>query len=167
MLIQMKRILSVLLLLLIGSQAADNVVNTAFVQQANQGRVAPLAATDNGDGTWTLKVSTISGASNSTTAATFTQGVKAVVSAGTPLVLTGSAATLVDSVEIHARKNTTTANTGAIYIGFSASAGSNYRVLLPGESMSITAPMGKKIDLHLIFVDAATTADAVAWTALN
>lgn len=101
-----------------------------------------------------------------TLAATFSQGTKAVATAGTPVRLVASV-TLVESVEIHARKNTTTANTGAIYLGFSSTGGSNYRVLLAGETFSITAPAGKKLDLHLIYLDAATSADAVTYTAQN
>lgn len=104
---------------------------------------------------------------STTTAATNTQNVKAVTTAGTPVVLTGTGATLVQSFEIHARKNTTTANTGNIYVGFSASGGSNYRVLSPGDSWGEVAPPGKKLDMHLIYIDAATSADAVTWTALN
>jgi hypothetical protein len=103
-------------------------------------------------------------ANTSTTAVTPSQGRKAVAAAGTPELLVGSL-TLVESVEIQARKNVTTANTGNIYLGFSSSAGSNYRVLEPGDVFTWTAPPGKKLDLHLIYVDAATSADAVTYTA--
>jgi hypothetical protein len=103
-------------------------------------------------------------ANTSTTAVTPSQGRKAVTAAGTPEALVGSLS-LVESVHIQARKNVTTANTGNIYLGFSSSAGSNYLVLAPGDEWSWTAPPGKKLDLHLIYVDAATSADAVTYTA--
>jgi hypothetical protein len=94
------------------------------------------------------------------------QGTKAVAAAGTPEALVG-ASTLVSSVEIHARKNTTTANTGNIYVGFTAGAGNQKRVLAPGEVFPITAQPGKKVDLASIYIDAATNADAVTWSALS
>jgi hypothetical protein len=119
-----------------------------------------------GGGAGGTPASVVIGANTSTTAATATQGVKAVGSAGTPERLVASS-TLVESVEIFARKGKTTANTGNIYVGFSSSAASNTRVLEPGETWQLTAPAGKKIDLNLIYVDAATTADAVTYTSVN
>lgn len=102
----------------------------------------------------------------STTAAAGSQGSKAVATAGTPVKLVSSA-TLVESVEIFARKDNTTANTGNVYVGFSASGGADLRVLQPGESYTVSAPNGKKIDLSKIYIDAATNADAVVYTAVN
>jgi len=94
------------------------------------------------------------------------QGTKAVASAGTPEPLVGTP-TYVSSLEIHARKNPTTANTDNIYVGFASGAGNQKRVLAPGESFPITAPPGKKIDLAGIYIDAATSDDAVTWSALS
>lgn len=111
-------------------------------------------------------IPTAPGASTSTTAMTAAQGVKAVAAAGTPVKLVATT-TLVDSVTIQAQKNVTTANTGNIYVGFSSTGGQNYIVLAPGQSTSIQAPAGKKVDLSLIYIDAATNADAVAYTSLN
>lgn len=96
----------------------------------------------------------------------FTQGRKAVAAAGTPETLV-AADTFVEHVEIHARKNPTTANAGAVYVGVSSAAGSNYRVLLAGEYFMLYSSHGKKINLKDIWVDAATNADAVTYTALN
>lgn len=106
------------------------------------------------------------GASSSTTTMTVAQGVKAVATAGTPVRLVATT-TLVDSVTIQAQKTVTTANTGNIYVGWSSTGGSNYIVITPGQSTSIQAPTGKKVDLNLIYIDAATNADAVAYTSLN
>lgn len=111
-------------------------------------------------------IPTTPGVSASTTAMTGAQGVKAVASAGTPVLLV-AATTLVDSVVIAAQKSITAANTGNIYVGFSSTGGQNYIVLTPGQSVAIQAPAGKKVDLHLIYIDAATNADAVAYTSLN
>jgi hypothetical protein len=103
---------------------------------------------------------------NSTTALTPTQGVKTVTTAGTPVRLVATE-TLVESVEIHARKAAGTANTGIVYLGYSATGGQNYRALAVGEVWSQTAVAGKKIDLHLIYIDAATNGDGVIYTAQN
>lgn len=94
------------------------------------------------------------------------QGRTAVTAAGTPQRLS-TVEILVDSVELHARKNVTTANTGAVYVGVSKNAGENYRVLLAGETFTMTANPGRKLNLQNIFIDAATTADAVTWTSLS
>lgn len=111
-------------------------------------------------------VVTTPGASVSTTAATLEQGTKAVASAGTPVLLV-AAQTLVESVVIQAQKGVATANTGNVYVGFSATPGANLLVLTPGSALNLEAPAGKKIDLHTIYIDAATNADAVAYTSLN
>lgn len=102
----------------------------------------------------------------STTAATLVQGTKVVAAAGTPVLLV-AALTLVESVLIQAQKGVATANTGNIYVGFSATPGANLLVLTPGSALNLEAPSGKKIDLHTIYLDAATNADAVAYTSLN
>lgn len=104
--------------------------------------------------------------SSSRYALTPTQGTKAVAAAGTPVKLV-STSTLVESVEIYARKAPATANTGNVYIGFSSTGGQNYRVLAPEGSWALSSVAGKKIDLSTIYVDAATNADAVAWTAFD
>lgn len=103
---------------------------------------------------------------NSTATVTNGQAVRTVTTAGTPVRLVASS-TLVDSVEIFAMKNVTTANTGNIYVGFNSTGGQNFRVLTPGSSLSMKAPPGKKLDLTLIWIDAATSADAVVYTLLN
>lgn len=92
--------------------------------------------------------------------------IKAVATAGTPVQLV-TASTLVETVEIHARKDKTTANTGNIYVGFVSGAGNQLRVLVPGESWKWTAAAGKKIQLNSIWIDAATNADAVVFTTQN
>jgi hypothetical protein len=91
------------------------------------------------------------------------QIVKAVAAAGTPEQLTATR-TQCQSLVIQARKNTTTANAGNVYIGFTSAASSQKLVLQPGESVSITAGTGKAIDLSGIYIDAATNADAVCVT---
>ena len=105
-------------------------------------------------------------ASTSTTAATFSQGRKVVTTADNPVTLV-AATTLVESVKITARKNDTTANTGLIFVGFSAIGGANYEVLSDREFITFTAPAGKKLNLALIYIDAATSLDAVHYTATN
>lgn len=99
--------------------------------------------------------------------ATPIQGVKAVTAAGTPERLV-AVNTYVEWVEIHPRKSTTAANTGAVYLGFSGTATQNYRVLLAaGDPVVYKALPGKKLNLKDFWVDAATNADAVTYTAFN
>lgn len=98
--------------------------------------------------------------------ASMRQGTQAIAAAGTAERLVDTS-TLVDSVEIHARKNRTTANTGAVYIGFTNASGGQLRVLLAGEKVEYRAPAGKKIDLMDIWVDAATNDDGVVYVAFN
>ena len=95
----------------------------------------------------------------------FIQGSKVVATAGTPVALVDTP-TPVRSVEIHARKNKTTANAGNVYVGFNRGAGAQLRVIEPGEPFAIAAPDGKKFDLAGIFVDAATSGDAVTFSAV-
>lgn len=89
-----------------------------------------------------------------------------MTAAGTPERLIATEL-LVDSFEVHARKNPTTANTGAVYVGLSGVAGENYRVLLAGETLTLTAPPGTKLNVQSFWIDAATNADAVTVTTLN
>lgn len=139
----------------IASGTALAVNDAAFIAANHTDTIAVTAAV----------VALPSAANASTTAATMAQGTKAVAAAGTPERLVGST-TKVESVEIFARKNPTTANTGNIYVGFSASGGSNLRVLEPGEGFGLSAPLGKKIDLNLIYIDSATSSDAVQFTSI-
>lgn len=100
------------------------------------------------------------------TPATITQIVKTVSAAATPEPIAASQ-TLVESVEIYARKAQGTANTGNVWIGPSSADGTNARLLEPGDSYTITAPAGKKIDLNDIYVDVATNGDGVVATTVN
>lgn len=113
-------------------------------------------------------IPTAPGASTSTTAATLEQGTKLVASAGTPEPLVG-VSTKVESVLLFAQKAVGTANTGNVYVGFSATPGANLSVLGTATMLGkiFEAPAGKKIDLHDIYVDAANSGDGVMWESLN
>lgn len=106
------------------------------------------------------------GPNASVTAATFSQGVKTVADAATPEVLVGST-TLVESVVIQAKNGFDSSNTDSVFIGFSGTDDSNYLELTPGDSLSIDAPQGKKLDLNLIFIECLTAGDGVTYTAVN
>lgn len=71
---------------------------------------------------------------------------------------------LVQSVEIQAKKGGQTANTGNIFIGFSATYANNIRMLTPGASIAFEAPPGKKINLAQIFVCSVTSGDGAVIT---
>src|SRR5687767_6130885 len=108
----MKRLILILALLFtVGINAADNDVAGPKYFSGNANQVQ--WRTTDASGVHTQHVIVASqAASASTTEADITQGVVPVGTPGTAVVL-GSG--LVESVEIHARKNTTTANTGAVY----------------------------------------------------
>jgi len=99
----------------------------------------------------------------STTTVQPAQGQNAVASAGTPEQLV-EASTLASSVEIYGRKSPTVANTGNIYVGFSAVAGQNYRTVPPGTGFTISMPQAQKMDLSTIYIDASTSGDVAVYT---
>lgn len=105
-------------------------------------------------------------ANTSTTAATFAQVVNTITAANTPEALAASQ-TLVESVLIQAKKGFNSANTSAVFIGFSATNDSNYLELLPGDSVTLNAPQGKKLDLNLIYIECVTAGDGVTYTSVN
>lgn len=105
-------------------------------------------------------------ANASTTAATFAQAVNTVAAANTPEALVASQ-TLVESVIIQAKKGFNSANTSAVFVGFSGTNDSNYLELLPGDSVSLKAPQGKKLDLNLIYIECVTAGDGVTYTSVN
>jgi hypothetical protein len=98
-------------------------------------------------------------------AATFAQINKTVASVTVPEAIAGST-TLCESVEITALKGRDTANTGNVFIGFSATNDTQLTRLVPGESKTFTAPPGKKLDLAGFYVDVATAGDGVIATYL-
>jgi hypothetical protein len=103
---------------------------------------------------------------NTTTAATGAQGSKAVTTAGTPVPLVTSS-TLVETVEIVAQRTRSTENTGNVYVGFASGADNQHRRLVPGEIWPISAPVGKKINLASIYIDAVTNGDGVVFSTLD
>lgn len=104
------------------------------------------------------------GTNTTTTVATLAQAYKTVTASGVPEAV-GSG--LVESVLFTARKNRTTANTGDVFIGFSPTNDTQLRQLSPGESVSYTAPEGKKINLAGIYIDVATNGDGVLYETGN
>lgn len=133
---------------------------------AEQPQLAVTPTGETVDGKPVLAPRVMLGSSVSTTATAGAQAVKAVTTAGTPVALAATS-TLVETVEIIAMKNRTTANTGNIYIGFTAGVGTQLRVMIPGEVWQLTAPPGKKLDLAGVYIDAVTSADAVIYSSLN
>lgn len=95
---------------------------------------------------------------------TLSAGSKAVAVPATPERVSATDI-LVSKVLFQARKNKTTANTGAVYLGFSATAANNHYVLAAGAEREFVAPPGTKLNLKDFYVDAATAADAVNWIA--
>lgn len=103
-------------------------------------------------------------ANGSVTATTLTQAYKTVASTSVPeAVGTG----LVESLTLTAQKSRTTANTGNVWIGFSATNDTQLRLLTPGDSVTYVAVDGKKINLAAIFIDVATNGDGVLYETGN
>lgn len=122
--------------------------------------------TNDGDVSSANPLPVVQKANGSTTAATFAQAVNTVAAANTPEALVGSQ-TLVESVIIQAKKGFNSANTSAVFVGFSGTNDSNYLELLPGDSVTLTAPQGKKLDLNLIYIECVTEGDGVTYTSVN
>ena len=78
---------------------------------------------------------------NSQFAATGAQFVKTVASAGTPEALTATE-TLVEAVEIEAKKGRNTNNAAVIYIGFTPANDSQLKAISPGNTYNFSAPVG-------------------------
>lgn len=98
-----------------------------------------------------------------TTAATYVEGTKAPASTGTPEAL--STTNLVHSVIIRAGRTARVANTGSVWIGTSSTNDTQLIELIPGATLTITAPPGKYIDLAGIYVDSVTSTDGVVFIA--
>lgn len=91
-------------------------------------------------------------------------GTKVPASIATPEAL-AAVETPVHSVLIQARRAARVANTGSVWIGFGSANDAQQWELTPGQTLTLTAPDKKKIDLATIFVDAVTATDGVTWLA--
>lgn len=93
------------------------------------------------------------------------ENAKTVTSAGTPEAVSATSLA-VQSVEFIAQKDQGSANSGNIWIGFSATNGAQRRLMAPGDVWAITADQGQKLDLAGIYVDVATNGDGVTYVAI-
>lgn len=107
----------------------------------------------------------ISAGSGAASIAAVTEGFKAPAALAVPEALAG-VQTLVQSVTLFARRGARVDNVGTIWWGFTAGNDTQQKPLLPGEGTKIEAPIGKLIDLALIYIDAATLGDGVQWIAM-
>ncbi|MBX7157232.1 MAG: hypothetical protein K1X66_02430 [Verrucomicrobiae bacterium] len=98
---------------------------------------------------------------NSTTKCLFTSGTKTIAMPGTPEPLSGISF-LVQSVEIQAQFFKV-ANANNVYIGIN---GDVKRIVEPGDSYTLEAPPGKKIDLNDIYLDVDNGSDGVFYLAI-
>lgn len=104
--------------------------------------------------------------SGGTGTATAIAGTKAPAATATPEAITASQ-TLVSSVIIRAGRTARVANTGSVWIGVSSTNDTQLIELIPGASLSLTAPPGKTIDLATIYVDSVTLTDGITYLALQ
>lgn len=93
------------------------------------------------------------------------EGKKTVASSGTPEAIYSSSLA-VQSIEIIAQKDQNSANTGTIWVGWTSTNGAPRRPMAAGDTWSIAAPFGSKLDLGAIYVDVANNGDGVTFTAI-
>lgn len=98
-----------------------------------------------------------------TVAATVLEGTRAPAATTTPEALTTT--NLVHSVLIRAGRTARVANTGSVWIGVTSTNDTQLIELVPGATITFTAPPGKYIDLATIYVDAVTLTDGVVYVA--
>lgn len=157
--------------------ATTNTNTTQLFVMKSPGEWANLEAVSDSSGTLSWSSATfaggtdaalkaVAGANASTTALTWTQATKTVAASGTPEVMAASS-TLCDSVLLEGKNARGTNNTGNVWIGATSANDTQLLMIAPGERLTLAAPAGKKLDLNLIYIDVATNADGVIYTAFN
>lgn len=141
-------------------QAMMNAWPVLSIGKDSSGNLLPVLLSPGG------AILTSPGVSVSTTAATVTQATKTVAASGTPERL-AAATTLVESVLLEGKNARGTNNTGSVFVGPSSTNDAQLLEIAPGESIELKAPAGKKIDLNLLYIDVATNADGITYTAVN
>lgn len=127
------------------------------------GTLRVVIATDQPANTNALNVNIASG---SATSSTLSEGTRAPADIATPEAIAAST-TLVQSVIIRAGRTARVANTSSVWIGKTSTNDSQLIELIPGNTITLTAPPGENIDLNLIYVDSVTLTDGVVWMALK
>ena len=94
------------------------------------------------------------------------QGSKLPAATGTPEAL-ATEQTLVRFLRIRAMRSGRVANTGSVYVGFSATNDAQLEELVPSEWLTLTPPAGEYLDLATIYVDAVTLGDGVIFWAFK
>jgi hypothetical protein len=93
-------------------------------------------------------------------AATINQIIKTVAATTTPELIVATP-TFFSTAIIIACKAAQTPNTGDIYLGLSAGDATQSIKVVSGASLTLTAPVGQKLDLSKFYVDVGTAADGV------
>lgn len=127
------------------------------------GTLRVVIATDQPTNTNPLAVTSTPTSTAPTTAATYVEGTRAPASLATPEALTTT--NLVHSVIIRAGRTARVANTSSVWVGTTSTNDAQLLELIPGATLTITAPPGKYIDLSTIYVDAVTLTDGVIYVA--
>ncbi len=115
-------------------------------------------------GNQVVSIAPAGGSPGGTTAATPYQAAKVVAATGTPEAISATTL-LVDSVVIYGQKAKGSNNTSTCYLGFTSVNEAQLLPITAGSYVSLSAPLGKKIDLAGIFVDVGTAGDGVIYTA--
>jgi hypothetical protein len=97
---------------------------------------------------------------DSPTEITWVRGLKAPAATATPERLAADG-TYVQTVTIIAMRAARVANTSAVYIDTATGNDNQLIELIPGAYFTLTAPLGKVIDLNDILVDSVTLTDGV------
>ena len=94
------------------------------------------------------------------------EGAKLVASAGTPVPVSATPV-LLETVELFGQKARGTNNTGLVYVGANPAVNTQLRPLSAGGSLVLVAPVGRKLDLSQLFIDAVTNGDGVTYLAIE
>jgi hypothetical protein len=110
----------------------------------------------------------LAGTASGLTLATLAQGTKQVASAGTPERLVAVAGrTTGRRFLIKATKPAGAPNAGIVVLGTTATASAQHLALAPGGVDILKAAPGEYLDLYYFYLDAATSADGLAWIKLG
>lgn len=107
-----------------------------------------------------LKVENAGVAASASTKVTYVRGLKAPAAIATPEAL-AAVGTYVSTVTIWALRAGRAANVGSVFVDVVSTNDAQLVELVPGGSVTFTAPPGRVIDLADIFVDSATLTDGV------
>jgi hypothetical protein len=86
--------------------------------------------------------------------------IKTVAATGTPELVSAISLPFTQAIFV-GNKAARTANTGIVYLGVQATDDAQFVAIGIGATLTITAPVGQKLNLNQFYLDVATAADGV------